>query len=124
MNTKTLAFAKEIIRNSGLPEEEFIRLAELIRNKELSINAFLNSRHLHYLNPYLKRQEILDFLLSAGYSKESDLIKKDFPQAWLVDKNSGEKIRKLEYWEFDESWQVAYEPETDDFKAQAEASDI
>lgn len=110
-----LSFAREILERTGLDDEEFRRIARLVKNCEMSINGFLNAIHLHYLNIYLSREDIINYLLMKGYSIEDDIFSADFPQKWIVDKN-GVKVRPAEYWEFDENVTYIFEPDPEYIK--------
>ena len=110
-----LSFAREILERTGLGDEEFRRIARLIKNCEMSLSGFLNAMHLHYMNIYLTREDIINYLLVNGYSIEDEIFSLDFPQKWIVDED-GVKIRTAEYWEFDENVSYIFEPDPEYIK--------
>ena len=110
-----LSFAREILERTGLGDEEFRRIAELVKNCEMSLSGFLNAIHLHYMNIYLTREDLINYLLVNGYSIEDEIFSTDFPQKWLVDED-GVKIRTAEYWEFDENVSCVFEPDPEYIK--------
>jgi hypothetical protein len=110
-----LSFGRQVMERTGLGDEEFRRIARLVKSCEMSINGFLNAIHLHYLNIYLSREDIINYLLVNGYSIEDEIFSADFPQKWIVDEN-GEKVRPAEYWEFDENVTYIFEPDPEYIK--------
>ena len=110
-----LSFAREILERTGLGDEEFRRIARLVKNCEMSLSGFLNAIHLHYMNIYLTREDIINYLLVNGYSIEDEIFSADFPQKWIVDEE-GVKIRTAEYWEFDENMSCIFEPDPEYIK--------
>ncbi len=110
-----LAFAREIVEHTGLGEGEILRIARLVQNCEMSLSGFMNAMHLHYMNYYLSRDDIIRYLLSQGYEPEDEIFSKDFPQKWIVD-DKNRKIRTAEYLEFDEHVRYVFEADSEYIK--------
>jgi hypothetical protein len=103
-----LSFAREIMERTGLGDQEFKRIARLVKNCEMSLSGFLNAIPIHYMNIYLTREDLINYLLVNGYTIDDEIFSVDFPQKWLVDEE-GEKVRPAEYWEFDENVSYIFE---------------